>query len=96
MLRGARRSSCRRAEGWARARRAWRHFSFEKYGEQEAWRQAYTLRIETMEARGEPVPADLRAALKKVVTSSEHGGRPVSKRTAGFFAMMSVGGAFTK
>ena len=82
--------------GKARERRAYRMFSFEKYGEQEANRRAYTFRIEALRACGQTVDPDLIAELERITASNDHGNRPVSKQSANFFRLMSVGGALTK
>ena len=71
-------------------------FSFEKYGEQEANRRAYTFRIEALRACGQAVDPELIAELDRITASSDHSNRPVSKQSANFFRLMSVGGALTK
>lgn len=82
--------------GKAKERIAHRMYSFERHGEVEATRRCYAFRVEAMRALGREVDPDILAELERLTASSDHGGRPVSKQTANFFQMMSVGGALSK
>ncbi len=91
VVRGVRAASVLPGQG-----KAYREFSFEKYGEADARRRAYTFRVESLQAMGQPIPADLAGELERVTAYSDHGNRSVSKQSANFFRLMSVGGALTK
>ena len=96
VLRGVRAVAVLPGHGRARERRAYREFSFEKYGEQEARRRAYTFRIESLRAGGQVVDPALVAELERITASGGCGEQTVSKRSADFFRLLSVGGALTK